>query len=569
MAMVAAVLVPWGAEAGEATRQGVKLMDGVVATAAVMAAWALAGGWGGGEKRARVTWMDAAVAGLLAWEAAGIAWAWETVDREVVWRWAGTGMVYAAARACGWRGERWGWWTLLAAWAAQAGFGLAEATEGFRHWREWKGRTGSMGNSGIWSGFTACAGVAAWVCLAGSRRGWERGLADVMVAATAVALVAGDSRAAWLGYAAGCAGLIPRERMGKWRMVAIGAVAAAAVGIVVMVGARPERGASAEGRLLVWRVASEIWADHPWGTGADGFRRMYGRQQGEYLQRQGTERERMLADETREAFNEWVRRGVEGGIAEVLLAGAVAWLGLRRGKGERGRETTGGRGTRCAIGAWLVFGLFSYPGSIFQCQVTMAVLLAARASQSGGGWNVAVGRWARVGAVAGAVAVAGLHLPYRQALAAWEDCLKAERVEGEGIEGRLRPLRNHPLVLTNAAILLNRQGEHERAGRAAERAARLYDSYAAHVEAGIAAEGRGDDERAEAAWKRAGWLLPNRVKPLYYRMELYARQGEEKRAKVMAREILARPLKVRTVEGVYIRERAREVAAGEKNEEGR
>ena len=178
--MVVAVLVPWGWEAGEATLQGVKAGDAVVAAGAVLCGCLLAG-WRRKEgRRIGITGIDLTVAGMAALQLFWVCRAQGTVDGEVAWRLAGGGMLYAAARACGWKGELWGWWTLLAAWSAQALYGIEEATEGFRRWRDWREMVGSFGNSGIWSGFTACAGVAAWVCLSesGNRAGkgaWDGG----------------------------------------------------------------------------------------------------------------------------------------------------------------------------------------------------------------------------------------------------------------------------------------------------------------------------------------------------------------------------------------------------------
>ena len=563
MAMVAAMLLPWGAGAGEATTQGVKAADGVLAAGVALCGCLLAG-W---RKRegisVRITGIDCVVAGMAALQAFWVCRAWGTVDREVVWRLAAGGMAYAAARACGWRGERWGWWTLLAVWTAQALFGLEEATDGFRRWRDWRETTGSFGNSGIWSGFTACAGVAAWACLRGSREWRGKALACAGVAVTLAGLVAGDSRAAWLGYAvgsvAGWRGTLP----GRWRSAAVVAGGAVAIAAVAAIGARPERAASAEGRVLVWKVAGRIFAEHPWGTGADGFRRMYGTAQGEYLRTEGTERECLLADETVCAFNEGVRTAVETGIPGLVGLALLAWRALRRGRRTGNGTDSLAEDVRSVLAAWMAFALFSYPAAVFQCWAVFVVALAARAS---GEEAVAVfrirGRMAAMAAVA-TLAVVAAHFPYRRALAAWEDCLRAERVEPRAFEAALRPLRNSFYVLTNSAILLNQEGRHEEAETAARRAAELYASYAAFVEWGIAAEGLGAHARADFAWQRAEELLPMRLKPPYYRMEARVKLGDTTGARELARRILALPTKAKTAETLYIRKRAAAVAATE------
>ena len=564
MAMVAVMLLPWGADAGEATTQGVKAVDAVVAATVAICLCVWAGGRRGEGWRMEITGIDLAVAAMGALQAFWVWRGWECADREAVWRTAAYGMAYAAGRACGWKGEAWGWWTLVAAWAAQAAFGLEEATDGWRRWRGWQETTGSLGNSGIWSGVTACAGVAAWACLRGSWRRWAKAAAWLAVGATAAMLAAGDSRAAWLAYAAGSVWGWRGAWQGRTRRMATIGAAVAAIGIVAAIGARPERAASAEGRTLVWKVAGRVFADHPWGTGADGFRRTYGAAQGEYLRTEGTERERTLADETTVAFNEGVRTAVETGVPGLALLGLLAWLAARRGRREdeeaEGRE----RSVESLLAAWATFALFSYPAAVFQCGALFWLALAAKASGAKAVATLRGGVWLAAGATAAVAAVVALQFPQRRALAAWEDCLRRETVEAGAFKGRLRPLRNGYHTLTNAAILLNREERHGEAEAAARRAAEVYSSYAAFVEWGIAAEGAGAHARADSAWRRAGELLPRRLKPPYYRMELYARQGEEAMAQEMARQILATPAKVRTAEAAYIRERAAEVAAAQK-----
>ena len=560
MAMVVAVLVPWGWEAGEATLQGVKAGDAVVAAGAVLCGCLLAG-WRRKEgRRIGITGIDLTVAGMAALQLFWVCRAQGTVDGEVAWRLAGGGMLYAAARACGWMGELWGWWTLLAAWSAQALYGIEEATEGFRRWRDWREMVGSFGNSGIWSGFTACAGVAAWVCLSESGNRAGKALAGLCAAATVAGLVAGDSRAAWLGYAAGSMGWWWGMLRGRWRRVASVAVAVGIAGIMVFVGMRPERAASAEGRLLVWKVAGRVFAEHPWGTGTDGFRRTYGEAQGRYLEEEGTERERTLADETTVAFNEGVRTAVETGIPGLALLATLVWLALRREKGEGTEAEARGRGVRSALGAWMAFALFSYPATVFQCWMVFVVLLAGRASGAKEVMAFRTGRVTAVGMTVAVMVAVAAHFPYRRALAAWEDCLRREHVEAGAFGAELRPLRNNYHALVNSAILLNREERHKEAERAALRATDLYSSYTAFVEEGIAAEGQGKHAQADSAWRRAGWLLPNRLKPLYYRMELSLKKGNRERAKELARRILALPMKTRTMETLYIRERAEAVA---------
>ena len=67
---------------------------------------------------------------------------------------------------------------------------------------------------------------------------------------------------------------------------------------------------SALGRLLIWKISGQMCYEHPWGTGLNGFQHNYMAYQENYFVGGGNEVERMLADETLDAFNDFLRIGV-------------------------------------------------------------------------------------------------------------------------------------------------------------------------------------------------------------------------------------------------------------------
>ncbi|MBQ3801414.1 MAG: O-antigen ligase family protein [Treponema sp.] len=94
--------------------------------------------------------------------------------------------------------------------------------------------------------------------------------------------------------------------------------------------------ASADGRILVWKISAAMLREHPEGTGIGMFERDYNLRQGEYFAGgQSTPRERQNSGTVYMAYNDFLEHGVEGGWPGMLfLAAFYASLmarALRRG----------------------------------------------------------------------------------------------------------------------------------------------------------------------------------------------------------------------------------------------
>ena len=77
--------------------------------------------------------------------------------------------------------------------------------------------------------------------------------------------------------------------------------------------------ASADGRLLIWKVSLGIVKDEPLkGLGFDNFKSAYMRYQAEYFKRNTDLEEQNLADNVWYAFNEPLQLIVENGFFDCL-----------------------------------------------------------------------------------------------------------------------------------------------------------------------------------------------------------------------------------------------------------
>ncbi len=92
--------------------------------------------------------------------------------------------------------------------------------------------------------------------------------------------------------------------------------------------------ASANGRLLIWKISALMISEHPMGIGIGMFEHDYNLRQGLYFESgAASESEQQTADIVCMAYNDYLEQGVETGIIGILFLVAfyasVLWLALR------------------------------------------------------------------------------------------------------------------------------------------------------------------------------------------------------------------------------------------------
>ena len=366
----------------------------------------------------------------------------------------------------------------------------------------------------------------------------------------------GNSRAAWLGVAVGVGYLFYKEagslkRLKKWAILLLFWGILLGAGLCTWYKVN-----SALGRLLIWKVSSQMCYEHPWGMGINGFQRNYMAYQENYFVGGGNEVERMLADETSYAFNDFLRIGVEQGILGLLFIMVLLYLAFRKNNVEYccSKEIYVIRGV---LLTWLVFSLFSYPSSQLQTRAIFIVFIGILSSVQPEVLKVS-GKW--LGALTGIMGIlfcCQMVWPYREAVRDWENCLRNRLVLSKQINARYRPLMNSSCFLANCSLLLNQSGEHAKALEIASRGVSLYHSYGCCVEKGIAMEKLGCYDAASAAWIQAGNLIPNRFRPLYLRMEMKYKQGDMEQARRLVDSLFVKKIKVRSPELLFMLERVK------------
>ena len=263
-------------------------------------------------------------------------------------------------------------WSLILAGAIEAVWGLLQVYGYEPSNHSLYALTGSFYNPGPYSGFLAmCLPLALHEWLAGKRIG--KHLSLMALALVLVVLPSGMSRSAWLaalvssGYVLG---MHYRERLYRYRKFFwVGGLLLMLLGI----GAYYWKKDSADGRLLMWKVASQAVLEHPWqGVGWEYVAGAYGEAQERYFASgMATEQEAHVAGAPEYVFNEYLQVAMAWGVPALcgILLLVVGGFCL----GHRGRMF-GVCGGLLSLG---VFSFSSYPFQFVEFIVALIALLVA------------------------------------------------------------------------------------------------------------------------------------------------------------------------------------------------
>ena len=263
-------------------------------------------------------------------------------------------------------------WLLILAGAIEAIWGLLQVYGYEPSNHSLYALTGSFYNPGPYSGFLAmCVPVALHEWLEGKRI-WKH-VALVALVLMLVVLPSGMSRSAWVaalvasGYVLG---MHYREKVCRyWKYFCVGSLLLAVLGV----GAYHWKKDSADGRLLMWKVATQAVLDQPWqGVGWEYVAGAYGDAQERYFASgAASEQEAHVAGAPEYVFNEYLQVAMAWGVP--ALCGILLLVGGCFCLGHRGRMF-GVCGGLLSLG---VFSFSSYPFQFVEFIVALIALLVA------------------------------------------------------------------------------------------------------------------------------------------------------------------------------------------------
>ena len=379
-------------------------------------------------------------------------------------------------------------WLLITAGALEAVWGLLQVYGYEPSNHSLYALTGSFYNPGPYSGFLAmCLPVALHEWLEGKRIGKHLALVALML--MLVVLPSGMSRSAWVAavlssFFVGM--MFYREKVKKslrkyWKLYLVGVVLL----IILGIGAYHWKKDSADGRLLMWKVATQAVLEHPWqGVGWEYVAGAYGDAQERYFASgAATEQEEHVAGAPEYVFNEYLQVAMAWGVP--ALCGILLLVG--------GCFCLGHRGSMFGIcGALISLGVFSFSSYPFQFMEFIVALIALLVSCAMGYRKV----WVRVLALVLGIGIGvylAEHRPTKNARRMFE---QAHALHKAGQWQESIELLEETMKISSDAMVLNIIGKNYQA--------------------------LGQPYLAEGWFIRSTHRLPNRIYPYYLLAKLYA-----------------------------------------------
>ena len=319
--------------------------------------------------------------------------------------------------------------------------------------------------------------------------------------------------------------------------------------------------ASADGRLLVWQVCWEMIKDKPiTGFGANGFHANYMDYQAAYLVVHPDFPYRLLADNITHPFNEYILLTVRFGIIGLTIALAVLVFLIKSLWKQDGPFRSVGT---AMIGAIVVMCMFSYP------------------------FNYAVIWFMTFILVIGAIPIR--YLTIGKAIRYEIACILFVSLSGTGcmlyqnlkwaemsrrcIAGQTERMLPHyekmipwmdwnPLFLYNYAVELNYVERYKESLALTKECMKVYNDYDVQLLLADNLEHCGQSKQAITAYRHASDMIPSRFIPLESMMDLYQQTGDTINARLLANEILEKPVKIPSPQVKEIKRKARETVKG-------
>ena len=374
-------------------------------------------------------------------------------------------------------------WSLIAAGALEAVWGLLQVYGYEPSNHSLYALTGSFYNPGPYSGFLAmCLPLALHEWLEGKRIG--KHVALVALVLMLVVLPSGMSRSAWLaalvasGYVLG---MHYREKVCRyWKYFCVGSLLLAVLGV----GAYHWKKDSADGRLLMWKIAfTEVVV--PWnGVGWENVPGAYGLAQERYFASgKGTPQEERVAGAPEYVFNEYLQVGIAWGFPVMFAILLMVIILFSWGHRDRQFGVCGG------LFSLVIFAFASYP---FQFLEFILAFLALLVSCAMGYRKV----WVRVLALVLGIGIGvylAEHRPTKNARRMFE---QAHALHKAGQWHASIELLEETMKVSSDAMVLNIIGKNYQA--------------------------LGQPYLAESWFIRSTHRLPNRIYPYYLLAKLYA-----------------------------------------------
>ena len=381
--------------------------------------------------------------------------------------------------------------------------------------------TGTFNNPGPLGGYLAVGLVVAVLLYASSFRHWSTRtvLKVASIGVMGTAFYWADSRAGLLAVAAGLLMAYGgKMKFFGWRgrawCVCL-SVAAVAFVCILLFAYRP---LSANARLLIWRVSSDMVMDKPLlGHGVGAFEKKYMFYQADYFRNHPQSDFLNVADNVTYPYNELLHIAVETGMCGLVLFLLVAVSPF---------VFSDERTLKAVLAAWLIFAMFSYPVNVVPLMMNFALFTGLCRGKT--------------------VSVLGVNRIF---------CgLAVVPLMG------LLAVCGHVMLFfcESSTLLIDVLGRKVRNVEQVDLLQKLPLSCETYCMRGDIYLERKSYGQAEESYKVAAEMIPTRIRPNYKLWNLYLLQQDTVNARKMALHILAQRVKVENTFSIKVRGRMKQ-----------
>ncbi|QTD38554.1 O-antigen ligase family protein [Polaribacter batillariae] len=318
---------------------------------------------------------------------------------------------------------------------------------------------------------------------------------------------------------------------------------------------------SADGRLFIWKVSSEIIKDYPFtGVGFDKFKAYYMNYQANYFVKHGETAEALVADNTYYAFNDWLQFVVENGLMGFLLLAIGIYMLFRIKAGDKNYYFFFiVKATFLAIGT---FALFSYPVQILPIKLIMVVAFALLATIDKQKYTVFNTHKSTIPYIVWGLKTIVLALGWvglsfgighvqtlDSGFKTWKNALNMYQYGAyedaiEDFTSVYSIFNKEGEFLMNYGKTLSLAKQHKEAVQILEAAKHHLNTTIIETALGDAYKGIKQYKKAEIAYQHAANMIPVRFYPLYLQAKLYEESEQKNKAIAMAKTILKKEVKI-------------------------
>lgn len=327
---------------------------------------------------------------------------------------------------------------------------------------------------------------------------------------------------------------------------------------------------SADGRMLIWQVTSQLIKQSPvTGHGTGAFNALYMNEQANWFESgKGTEAQAMVSGSPEAPFNEPLKLWLEKGLIAILLAGGILFFIFVSNKPPTYNyklktqnpklSTINPKLITCFKGALislLVFSLFSYPFDISSFVLQLVILIALLAGTSNQMLTI-TGRKSLflTSPIAIIIILGSIHyVPQRQAhfqaMKTWQEAnqlynYRSYQASVAAYEEAFPPLQNNGLFLQMYGKAINMDEQHQKSNKILAMAQNRHSSQIIQNTLGDNHKALGKYAEAETSYLKSIHMVPSLLLPKYLLAKLYNESGQHQKAQHTAEEILRSNIKV-------------------------